>query len=202
MKQLTLIALFVVLVVGMLPAQGIVGVGPKLGLNFATAGGDNSSYFSTTTKFFFGGFLDYNVVQNFDLQGELLYNTTGAKFPIGGSTYDVGISYLEIVALADYNVPLEHGAKIFFLAGPQLGFKLSANAHNETTGGDADVSSKYAGADFDIVFGVGASFKAGPGSIVVDVRYCFGLANVNTSNPPSNTNQVISLGVGYAFRVM
>ena len=43
MKRVILISLLLLLFVGAVSAQGIVGVGPKIGLNFATAGGDNSS---------------------------------------------------------------------------------------------------------------------------------------------------------------
>ena len=37
--------------------SGTMIAGAKFGLNFATFGGDNSSNYSGTTKFFFGGFL-------------------------------------------------------------------------------------------------------------------------------------------------
>jgi hypothetical protein len=175
--------------------DGALSVGAKFGLNFASVGGDNSSSYSGTTKIFFGGFMDYNIIKDFGVRGELLYNTTGTGIPNG----DVSFSYLEIVALAKYNISVDPSVKIFFDAGPQLGIKLSANAHNNANSTDTDISSQVSGTDFDIVIGTGVSFKVGTGSIIADLRYNIGLSNLNKTSPPSNTNQVFSLGVGYAF---
>jgi|WetSurMetagenome_2_1015567.scaffolds.fasta_scaffold27917_3 hypothetical protein len=195
MKRILFVFLLVFLFVGAISAQGIVGVGPKVGLNFATIGGDGSSQLSTTTKFLFGGFLDYNIVKDFDLQGELLYNTTGASYTGG----NLSASYLEIVTLAKYNIPVDKSVKIFFVAGPQLGIKLSANNHTDANGTDTDISSVVSGTDFDIVIGSGVAFKVGTGSFIADLRYNIGLSNINKSGVASNTNQVFSLAVGYAF---
>jgi hypothetical protein len=179
--------------------QSALYVGPKLGLNFATFGGDNSTYFSTNTKFIFGGLLGYNIAQNFDLQLELLYYSTGTSYSANGATGNEGISYLEIVPLAKYNIPVSPIIKIFIVAGPQLGIKLSANLHQNANSTDTDISQYVSGTDFDIVFGTGVSFKLGPGNLFTDLRYNIGLSNINKTSPPSNTNQVFSLGVGYAF---
>jgi hypothetical protein len=176
-------------------------IGPKFGLNFATFGGDNSSYFSTTTKFFFGGFLGYNIAQNFGLQLELLYYSTGLSYSSNGNSGSEGISYLEIVPLAKYNIPVARSIKIFFVAGPQLGIKLSANLHQNANSTDTDIGQYISGTDFDIVFGTGASFKLGPGSLITDLRYNIGLSNVNKTGNNSNTNQVFSIGFGYAFNI-
>jgi hypothetical protein len=199
MKRVLLISLLLLLIIGSVSAQGITAVGPKFGLNFTTFGGDNSNVFTTTTKFFFGGFMQYDFIKNFGLQGELLYNSVGAGVSAQGQTGSYGISYLEIVALAKYSIPVDKSVKIFFVAGPQFGIKLSANAHSDASSTDTDISSNISGSDFDIVIGTGAAFKVGPGSIIVDFRYNIGLSNVNKTSPPNNTNQVFNLGVGYGF---
>ena len=131
----------------------------------------------------------------------MLYNTTGTGFSnqYYGVTGNIGISYLEIVALAKYNIPIAPTVKIFFVAGPQLGIKLSANQYIDQNSTNTDVSSNVSGSDFDIVLGTGASFKVGPGSITADLRYNIGLSNVWKTSPPNNTNQVFSLAVGYGF---
>jgi Outer membrane protein beta-barrel domain len=199
MKRTLLISLMLLMFVGAVSAQGIVDVGPKVGLNFASWGGDNSTYFTSTTKFFFGGFMEYDFIKNFGLQGELLYNTAGTGVSVQGQTGTISISYLEIVALAKYNIPVDKAVKIFFVAGPQLGIKLSANAHQDANSTDTDYGQYISGSDFDIVVGTGTSFKVGPGNIIVDLRYNIGLSNVQKTSPPSNSNQVFSLGVGYGF---
>jgi hypothetical protein len=176
-------------------------IGAKFGLNFASWGGDNTTSLNSTTKLLFGGFIAYTIAQNFDMQAELLYNSVGTGISVanGGGTGNVGISYLEIATLAKYKIPVGPAVKIFFVAGPQLGIKLSANLHDDRTSTDTDISKDISGSDFDIVFGTGVMFRVGPGNINVDLRYNIGLSNVQKTSPPNNTNQVFSLAVGYGL---
>ncbi len=199
MKRVLLISLMLILFVGAVSAQGIMDVGAKVGLNFATFGGDNSTFYTNATKFLFGGFMEYDFIKNFGLQGELLYNSLGAGYSSQGATGNYSIPYLEIVALAKYNIPVDRSVKIFFVAGPQFGIKLSANAHSDANSTDTDISQYISGSDFDIVIGTGVAFKVGPGSIITDIRYNIGLSNINKTSPPSNSNQSFSIAVGYGF---
>ena len=180
--------------------SGTMIAGAKFGLNFATFGGDNSSNYSTTTKFFFGGFFGYDFIRNFGLQGELLYNPVGGGYSSPGQAGgNDGISYLEFVVLAKYSVPVNPNIKIFFEAGPQLGIKLSATEHSDATGTDTDISQYIAGTDFDLVVGTGTAFRVGPGNIIFDVRYNIGLSSIQKNGNAHNSNQVFSMAVGYGL---
>jgi hypothetical protein len=180
--------------------SGTMIAGAKFGLNFATFGGDNSSNYSTTTKFFFGGFFGYDFIRNFGLQGELLYNPVGGGFSSQGQAGgNDGISYLEFAVLAKYSVPVNPVIKIFFEAGPQLGIKLSATAHSDATGTDTDISQYISGTDFDLVVGTGTAFRVGPGNIIFDVRYNIGLSTIQKNGNAHNSNQVFSMAVGYGL---
>ncbi len=180
--------------------SGTMIAGAKFGLNFATFGGDNSSNYSTTTKFFFGGFFGYDFIRNFGLQGELLYNPVGGGYSSPGQAGgNDGISYLEFVVLAKYSVPVNPVIKIFFEAGPQLGIKLSATAHSDATGTDTDISQYISGTDFDLVVGTGTAFRVGPGNIIFDVRYNIGLSTIQKNGNDHNSNQVFSMAVGYGL---
>jgi hypothetical protein len=180
--------------------SGTMIAGAKFGLNFATFGGDNSSNYSGTTKFFFGGFFGYDFIRNFGLQGELLYNPVGGGFSSQGQAGgNDGISYLEFVVLAKYSVPVSPVIKIFFEAGPQLGIKLSATEHSDATGTDTDISQYIAGTDFDLVVGTGTAFRVGPGNIIFDVRYNIGLSAIQKNGNAHNSNQVFSMAVGYGL---
>ena len=180
--------------------SGTMIAGAKFGLNFATFGGDNSSNYSTTTKFFFGGFFGYDLIRNFGLQGELLYNPVGGGYSSPGQAGgNDGISYLEFVVLAKYSVPVNPVIKIFFEAGPQLGIKLSATAHSDATGTDTDISQYISGTDFDLVVGTGTAFRVGPGNILFDVRYNIGLSSIQKNGNAHNSNQVFSMAVGYGL---
>ena len=180
--------------------SGTMIAGAKFGLNFATFGGDNSSNYSGTTKFFFGGFFGYDFIRNFGLQGELLYNPVGGGYSSPGQAGgNDGISYLEFVVLAKYSVPVNPVIKIFFEAGPQLGIKLSATAHSDATGTDTDISQYISGTDFDLVVGTGTAFRVGPGNIIFDVRYNIGLSTIQKNGNDHNSNQVFSMAVGYGL---
>jgi opacity protein-like surface antigen len=180
--------------------SGTMIAGAKFGLNFATFGGDNSSNYSTTTKFFFGGFFGYDFIRNFGLQGELLYNPVGGGYSSPGQAGgNNGISYLDFVVLAKYSVPVSPVIKIFFEAGPQLGIKLSATDHSDATGTDTDISQYISGTDFDLVVGTGTAFRVGPGNIIFDVRYNIGLSTIQKNGNAHNSNQVFSMAVGYGL---
>jgi hypothetical protein len=177
--------------------QGALSYGPKFALNFASEGGDNSAYISSSTKFGIGGFVTYGLADPFALQGELLYNRKGCIATNYNPTVNFTGSYLDFVALAKYLIPLEGDIKPAVFAGPSLGILLSANY---TQGGTTtDYSSNVSGADFGLVFGAGAMYKMGNGGIVFDLRYYLGLSNVNKNSIYSNTNQIFSINVGYAF---
>ena len=180
--------------------SGTMIAGAKFGLNFATFGGDNSSNYSTTTKFFFGGFFGYDFIRNFGLQGELLYNPVGGGYSSPGQAGgNDGISYLEFVVLAKCSVPVNPVIKIFFEAGPQLGIKMSATEHSDATGTDTDISQYISGTDFDLVVGTGTAFRVGPGNILFDVRYNIGLSSIQKNGNAHNSNQVFSMAVGYGL---
>jgi hypothetical protein len=195
--------LLAVLVVMMIAAsiglakEGALSFGPKFALNFASEGGDNSSYISSSTKFGIGGFVTYGLTDPFALQGELLYNRKGCVSTGYNPNVNFTGSYLDVVALAKFNIQLEGDIKPAIFAGPSLGILLSANY--EQGGTTTDYTSNVSGADFALVFGAGAAYKMGNGNIIFDLRYYLGLSNVNKNSPPSNTNQIVSINVGYAF---
>ncbi|MGD1046405.1 MAG: PEGA domain-containing protein [Bacteroidota bacterium] len=185
--------------------QSALSFGPKFELNFANIGGDGASSLKSTTLIGFGGFVTYNVAEQITLQGELLYNQKG--FKMEGTMYNVAyiatqsFSYLEVVALAKYILPVEGNIKPVVFAGPAIGILMSANTHVEAgaQSSDTDLKSSMSGVDFGLLFGAGVSIKVGNGSILFDVRYNLGLANINKTSTVSNTNQVIGFSLGYAF---
>jgi len=177
--------------------QGAMSFGPKFALNFASEGGDNTNYIKSSTKFGIGGFVTYDLAEQFGLQGELLYNRKGCDVTFFIPTITKTETYLDIVALAKYIIPVEGNIKPALFAGPSLGILLSANY--EQGGTTTDNTSSASGADFGLVFGAGAMYKMDNGGIMLDLRYYVGLSNVAKSSPPNNTNQIFSINVGYAF---
>jgi hypothetical protein len=184
---------------------GVFSIGGILGLNFASLGGDNTSGLKSTTLVNFGAVATYNIIDQFGLQGELLYNQKGCKSEgvNQGTAFTTSQSfkYLEIQILAKYIIPVEGAVKPCAFFGPAFGIKMGANVHWEAgnQSGDNDVSSQVAGADFGLMAGVGVDIKLGKGKIIFDVGYDLGLANIQKAGTVSNTNQVFGISAGYAF---
>jgi hypothetical protein len=200
MKKLSAVLFAIICAASIASAkEGAMSYGPKFALNFATESGDNSSYINSSTKFGIGGFVTYGLADPFALQGEVLYNRKGCSIPPPGAdpTVTVTGSYLDFVALAKYVIPLEGDIKPSVFVGPSLGILLSASTDQGST--TTDVTKDVSGADFALVFGAGAAHKMGNGSVVFDLRYYLGLSNVHKNSPPSNSNQIFSITVGYAF---
>jgi hypothetical protein len=198
MKKLFSVLILVIIITSCaLAKQDGLSYGPKFALNFASEGGDNSGYYKSSTKFGIGGFVIYDLADPFVLQGELLYNRKGSDVTAYNPTVSITGSYIDIVALAKYNIQIDGTIKPSVFAGPSLGILLSANyVQGGTT---TDLTSNASGADFGLVFGAGAMYKMGNGDLLFDLRYYLGMSNVNKNSPPSNTNQVFSINVGYAF---
>jgi hypothetical protein len=182
MKRLFFVAVLVLAVVMTVSAQGFTEFGGKVGLNFATIGGDNTSGAKTATMFALGGFATYKIIDELSLQGEVFYDNKGFKDDF--DTYTLG--FLDINVLAKYPLPIESDIKASVYAGPTLGFNVSK------TNVVGDV-----GSDYGLIFGAGAGYPVGDGSITLDVRYNLGLSQTIRTY----TNQVFSILVGYSLPI-
>jgi hypothetical protein len=180
-----------------------LNVGIKGVMNFAWVGGDEAKEFNTATRFGAGIFLEY-VMDPIAVQGEVLFNQKGPKWEETGAsmpTRSLALSYIDIVALAKYAFPAGQGFRPSVFIGPSAGILVAAILHEEGSGREEnkDWKDQFAGSDFGIIGGVGVSIDVGSGDVYFDVRYCLGLSNIDKAGYGNNTNQVLSLNVGYAF---
>jgi hypothetical protein len=196
MKQLFTVLVAIALVASFVSAQEITGVGPKVQLNMANLSGDNTSDCKMAALLGFGGFMTMSIIPELDLQGEVMFDQKGCDYDPEGS---LTLAYISINALAKYPIPVEGSdIKPAVFAGPSIGILMSATANP----GGTDVKDNFEGLDYGIIFGAGATIPVGDGSIVADIRYNLGLANILKvgGSVNSNQNQVIALSVGYAFK--
>jgi hypothetical protein len=189
-KFLTLLVL--VCGVASLQAQDL-RVGPKIGINASSAGGDIDPDGLTAIRA--GGFVEIGLSDAFFLQPELLYSAKGYEFSRSGISVETSLNYLSVPIMAKYAFVDNGSLQVTGQAGPYVGFLLSAE-----TGG-SDVADNTSSVDIGGQVGVGAAYRIGPGSLTLDVRAGFGFTNVNDSgNNQSVTNQMLpSATVGYAF---
>jgi hypothetical protein len=146
----------------------------------------------------------------FVIQPEILYIQKGANFSTNGTSARVGntyINYAELPILAKINFGGE-SFRAYVNGGPSIAYALFGRTNQNGAlvdvkfGDDADVTFNNR-IDFGLQFGGGIGFKAGPGDILLDLRYGLGLSNL-LNQPVAGTdteaqNRVYALTLGYAI---
>ena len=180
-------------------------LGVKIGVNVATFSFDEDDFGlegSSKTGLMAGAFIRRQISEGFGLQIEGLITQKGAKLDdtFFDDEFDITINYLEIPVLARYEMPFGTGDTSFHVyGGPAFALKISD--HQELDGDEIeeDFEQDLKGADVGLAIGAGVDFNMW----VVDVRYTFGLMNIN-DDPGADDfpvrNRVFTVGVGYRFR--
>ena len=187
-----------------------------------------------TVGFHIGGFAEIGITEKFSFQPELLFSTQGVRFEssdsyssnFGGFTYSNSFvsktttktSYINLPLLAKFKAT----EKLFFVAGPQLGFLMSAKQSytstntsnnngtittNNKSEDNIDVKKEFKGFNFAFDLGAGYFFTD---NIFAEARYNIGLSNdakaeTETNNgveykyEPVAKSSSIQISVGYKF---
>lgn len=171
-------------------------IGIKAGANFATV--SDSDEGETKTGLIFGVYYAYDLNDSFAIQPELLYIQNGVKVSDSGATLKWNFDYLVIPVLAKYKFEASETVKPYIMAGPYLGFKLSAKIKGESddVSLEADIDEAK-GTDFGVVFGGGVGVTMGSGQLLLEARYNLGLSEIMEDY--TSKNRSFSLMVGYAF---
>jgi len=200
-----------------------VNFGLKAGLNLSTmriSPGDPDYTTSNKSGYHLGVVADISL-QNFSLQPGLYYITKGQKFSgqsafYGGDGFGtitekgtVRLDYLELPVNLIYNLKVAPDVKIYFGAGPYLGYGLSGKTQaafssdnmsgtfekNITFSGNQP--SDYTNPDYGLNFIVGERLK----HFSIDVNYSLGLANVVPKEQGSKfKNSAAGISIGYWFK--
>ena len=170
--------------------------GAKVGINFANLSfdpEDAEEATETRTGFVAGILVVVPINARFAFQPEALYSSQGAKAE--GIDGKIKLDYINIPLLA--NISLSGGDNpISLLVGPQIGFKISAEAEFE--GEEEDLDDDTETFDFGLVAGISATIR----NFVIDGRYTWGLTNINAIDDDDQKvkNQVFTISVGILFR--
>jgi hypothetical protein len=208
---------------------GVFGI--KGGVNFARVSNlkaENLFHldldFGTKHGLIIGCFYRFDLGASFSIQPEVYFSMKGTKatgeFSAHGvpRSYDVRLklNYLEFPILMKYKFPANGKLKPSLFAGPYLGFNSSAKffVRGESMGiektGEEDISHDVKNTEFGITVGASLDYDIGHSSIIIDVRYSFGLTgiyddpipvSVSVPDPdtPVSKNGVFSLMLGFAF---
>jgi hypothetical protein len=120
------------------------------------------------------------------LQPEALFITKGSKYKADfdgiTETEVVKINYLEVPILAQFLIPAGAVTPVIY-AGPAFAFKMgkpnavidNGDETQELTDDQRDLmNDAIKGFDFGIATGAGLGINAGPGQVVIDIRYTLG----------------------------
>ena len=185
-----------------LPTFGIRG-----GVNFAelsASNGNVSVSTGSTTSFAVGVFGDFKV-GDISIQPALNYTGKGGNIDDGdGNVVDIKTYYLQVPVNLVYHIPAAFG-KVYFGAGPYVGYGLSGKAKS-TVGGSSDSEDITFGSGPDDIkrtdFGLngiaGFEFKGG---LILGVNYDLGLTSINNENTDntSTKNRVFGVSIGFKF---
>jgi len=129
MKNYVLISMLAVLILSSCACNRF---GLKTGMNVASITGDDTDNLDSRVAFFFGGFAELCVTDQFSFQPELLYSMQGAKYS-ESEGYDgkFKLDYLNVPLMGKYYVT----EALSIEAGPQIGFLVSAKDEYDLIGG-------------------------------------------------------------------
>ena len=152
----------------------------------------------------FGGFAQFELVNNFSIQPELTLSTQGANDEDTDDWQRVKLTYFNLAAPFKYTL----ANNLHFSVGPQLGF-LTGGTFEKEDKADGDIkihSAKHvlSGTDLSLGFGLGYTLNSG---IDLHLRYNHGLSDINDDPAdlgfyePFQTikSRVFQLSVGYIF---
>ena len=163
--------------------------GMKVGLNLANFSFDvdDPPFYDTgsAVKFGAGGIMLYPLSEILSLQVELMYLLKGAELVevldgSDGFKTDAkwNLAYLSVPVLGRYNLGSGDSSP-YFVAGPEIGFLLSAELEIVDRNVTEDVKNSFKSIDIGFNIGAGAPMNIGATPMFGEVRYSMGLSNID-----------------------
>jgi hypothetical protein len=195
MKKLVSTLALVAGLAGAARAQSNLSLGLKAGPSYASFVGKDAGERDGLFGFHAGIFANIGLSNMVAVQPELLYSQKGAK-AANATDFRTRFSYLDVPLAFHLNAD-----GLFFEAGPQVGFLLSAKS--EAGNASLDVKEATNSVDFGYLFGLGYQRKTGPG---IGLRYNGGFSNIPKEATLGNVtvqnrirNSVFQLYLTYSF---
>jgi hypothetical protein len=186
-------------------AQVTVTKGIKVGLNFASIGGEGSGGTSSTTQYCAGVFFEIQLAGVIAIEPEVLYSVKGFSISsallVPGASVTQTLSYIDIPVLLKINLPTP-GVSFGFYAGPSIGLLVGAKLKGEAPGvptAEVDNKDVWASTDAGLVIGTGIKIPLGLASLTLDARYNMGLSQIDKDGLSKSYNRVFSIMAGIGF---
>lgn len=167
-------------------------IGIKGGLNTYTIKGDNSGGNDPKLSFHVGLLGHFHMDKQFALQPEVVFSVQGTKNNFAGTNAELSLNYINIPVLFQYM--FDNGFRLE--AGPQLG--LLASAKSDISNTTTDVKNNFKNTDVGVA--VGMSYVKPATGFGFDIRYNYGLTNINDGNAVESYNRGVQFGLFYLFQ--
>ena len=186
-------------------AQRPFRVGVIGGYNMASLDGDGVDDADSRSGFDIGGLVQIPMGDMITIQPEVHYSQRGASFEEEGVGSEIALDYIHVPVLFKAGVPLAEGFDFDFLVGPSFAFEMGCEIEPEE--GDSVECDDTEGFErksmsMGIIGGGSFAWAAGPGDLLVDVRYDWGLSNISDSEDDDAgdvKNTAFQFLIGYAF---
>ena len=177
-------SLFLLIIFAQSQAQE-VSFGGKIGGNYATVIGDNSSSYDPATALMVGVMAEIIITKKFSAQPEIVFSRQG----FNSDALSLKVNYTNLPFIAKYY--LVKGLSLE--AGPQIGFTTIAVA--TTPVGKYDARDRIKPIDLGVCGGIGYKLESG---LNFGARINYGLSNINhyVGERVSNQNMVFQAYVG------
>ena len=185
-------------------AQRPIRVGIIGGANMASFWGSDADNMDSRMGFDVGGLIQVPMGDMITIQPEVHYSQRGAtsEVEVLGETFEseLALDYIHVPVLLRAGLPLAEGFDFDFLVGPSFGFLMSCSESvNDAEDTDCD-DDTVKGFDYGIIAGGGFSWAAGPGDVLLDIRYDLGLTAIgDQEDAPDVKNSALQFLLGYAF---
>jgi opacity protein-like surface antigen len=213
MKKKTTLVLTGVLASAALVATQAGAVSPRFGFeagaSFANLSGDDevTEGLDSRTALHAGGILELQMAPMWSIATGLRVDLRGPKAEgeILGESFESKTSLTYLVVPATVEVRIGQGqVKPYFMAGPELGFLLSAKQTTETSAGEeeTDIKDDLKSIDFSVAFGGGLEFAFDPTmSGTISAAYDLGLSNIDDGEDNVDVkNRVFRVAAGLRFQ--
>ena len=181
--------------------------GIKAGANFSSLD-VNNDFMDPGNRIGFagGGMVVANFSETWAVQLEILYSSKGSseEFEItdeegvsaGTATGTFKLDYIEIPLLARFS---PSGGPIFLIAGPSFAFKTSGQFTLEGVPDADDDLEWITDSDLGLSIGLGAAANSFIGPVEFDLRYTWGMTNLNDGEGAEFKNRALLATVGLIF---
>lgn len=157
-------------------SSGKVSLGLKAGASLTNLTGADAKGADNLFGFHAGVFANVGLTRLFAFQPELIYSQKGYTLR-NVTDYSQRLHYLDVPLAFHVNT-----GGLFFEAGPQVGFLISAKSRNGSF--TTTNTASYNSVDFGYLFGLGYQLKHGLG---VGLRYNGGFTNIDKAATFGNT---------------